>query len=193
MLCGDNSSPATSSTVKMEKKNFSSFPESSKWLSYLFLIGYDGSPKGSVVGAGGGWRADDVEPAFFALADAQHALMDGTSRVVTYGPDHNPHSPVTLANPITNLNYLSPISKRGKQFEMGNFYLMKTSSTRASSGNGTGCNSWANPGRQSSNSQLNDVNCHKENVVTKKLKKVFHKDNKIFRKWATDAVLMMAR
>jgi hypothetical protein len=54
MLCGDNSSPATSSTVKMEKKNFSSFPESSKWLSYLFLIGYDGSPKGSVVGAGGG-------------------------------------------------------------------------------------------------------------------------------------------
>lgn len=33
--------------------------------------------------------------------------------------------------------------------------LIKTSSTSASSGNGTGCNSWAKPGRQSSNSQLN--------------------------------------
>jgi hypothetical protein len=108
-----------------------------------------------------------VEPAFFALADAQHALMDGTSRVVTYGPDHNPHSPVTLANPITNVISCPQFLKGGNKFEMGNFYLMKTSSTRASSGNGTGCNSWANPGRQSSNSQLNDVNCHKENVVTK--------------------------
>jgi hypothetical protein len=64
-----------------------------------------------------------VEPAFFALADAQHALMDGASRVVTYGPDHNPHSPVTLANPITNLNYLSPISKRGKQIRDGKLLL----------------------------------------------------------------------
>ena len=32
--------------------------------------------------------------------------------------------------------------------------LIKTSSTRASSGKGTGCNNWANPGRQSSNSEL---------------------------------------
>jgi hypothetical protein len=41
-----------------------------------------------------------------------------------------------------------------RKWEMKKIHLIKTSSTRASSGNGTGCNSWANPGRQSSNSQL---------------------------------------
>ena len=78
---------------------------------------------------------------------------------------------------MKNKNYLNEYRK----WEMKKIHLIKTSSTRASSGNGTGCNSWANPGRQSSNSQLQMTSNEKQKIYS--IARLTSVSNKKFPNW----------
>ena len=54
---------------------------------------YNGRPQCSIIRTSS-WRwTDDMEPSFFAFADAQQTLVDCTAPVVADGGDNGGHSP----------------------------------------------------------------------------------------------------
>ena len=82
---------------------FLSSPSSGRFLQLSGQRTHNRGPEGTIIGTGSWRRADDVEPSFFTVANAQNALVNAAALVGADGAYHRCHT--------TDINQIEWIKK----------------------------------------------------------------------------------